>query len=307
MTKLFIIGNGFDRAHDLPTSYADYRFFLENNSRYKEFLRKLENAYGLNGNNDLWWRDFESNLGDGSYFEADFDGMAQSVIENMTDDEGDPMPDIESALTVHFTPYYEFMNELNDTVLEWARSIELKSATKIAKKITNRNSFYLTFNYTDVLENVYEIEEWRVFHVHGSASGQEVIMGHGNVEVIERYKNELEEAEEHLYKNEAVIASAIKDFFEASLKDTSSIIDFNRFEFSKYRDVNKVYVIGHSLGCVDWPYFEEVKKIILADAKWYFYIYDMSKDKAQVEKLLDFLDIDSSRVEVLKSDLFFNK
>ena len=42
--KLYIIGNGFDQAHDLKTSYWDFRCYLE---RYAEdFLIEFEIACG---------------------------------------------------------------------------------------------------------------------------------------------------------------------------------------------------------------------------------------------------------------------
>ena len=43
MNNLYIIGNGFDLAHELKTSYADFRCYLE---KYQEqFLIKLEKMY----------------------------------------------------------------------------------------------------------------------------------------------------------------------------------------------------------------------------------------------------------------------
>lgn len=45
MSKLFIIGNGFDKAHGLKTSYWDFRNYLE---KYAEgFLIRLENMYNI--------------------------------------------------------------------------------------------------------------------------------------------------------------------------------------------------------------------------------------------------------------------
>lgn len=35
---LVIVGNGFDLWHGLPTSYADFKIFLENNGNHKNFF-----------------------------------------------------------------------------------------------------------------------------------------------------------------------------------------------------------------------------------------------------------------------------
>ena len=64
--KLFIIGNGFDRAHDLPTQYWDFRKYLEKN--YSEFLSMFEENYDIyKGTNDeekqsILWNELEKNL-----------------------------------------------------------------------------------------------------------------------------------------------------------------------------------------------------------------------------------------------------
>lgn len=46
MKCLFIIGNGFDRAHNLPTQYIDYREFLKNSPENNRFCMQMENTYG---------------------------------------------------------------------------------------------------------------------------------------------------------------------------------------------------------------------------------------------------------------------
>lgn len=64
--NLFIIGNGFDRGHGLPTNYWDFRSFLEN--VHPDFLNSFEEHYGIySGMNDtdkglLLWNEFETNL-----------------------------------------------------------------------------------------------------------------------------------------------------------------------------------------------------------------------------------------------------
>lgn len=43
--KLFIIGNGFDIGHGLPTQYWDFRTYLEN--RDPNFLTAFEEHYDI--------------------------------------------------------------------------------------------------------------------------------------------------------------------------------------------------------------------------------------------------------------------
>ncbi|BFT28863.1 hypothetical protein D210916BOD24_00390 [Alteromonas sp. D210916BOD_24] len=66
MRRLFIVGNGFDMWHFLPTSYMD--FYKSN----KEMLDKLDLYFsGITGSTTPW-ADFENNLGTydwGSFFD----------------------------------------------------------------------------------------------------------------------------------------------------------------------------------------------------------------------------------------------
>ena len=64
--KLFIIGNGFDIAHRLETSYINFRDYLIEEEW--EFLDRFEEMYGCHLDMDrrlaerYLWKDFENNL-----------------------------------------------------------------------------------------------------------------------------------------------------------------------------------------------------------------------------------------------------
>lgn len=66
MSNLFIIGNGFDRAHNLETGYEHFRKYLNENDQY--FLESFENMYEYSPITwegklkDVLWRDLEGNL-----------------------------------------------------------------------------------------------------------------------------------------------------------------------------------------------------------------------------------------------------
>lgn len=302
--KLFIIGNGFDLAHNLPTRYLDYKHFLYNQPNLSDFLREFEKAYGLSTTNDIWWKDFESNLGKGWYFEDEFENMAYSVIEDMVDEDGEPMPDVESALDIHFEPYYSFMKKLNETVLMWAQSIDLHKTKKITNKIANRDSLFFTFNYTLTLEERYKIDCKKVFHVHGSSSESFVVMGHGNADAINKLSRNAEKSEYKFEKNWAVVQFCLYKFYKSTYKDTKSIIKSNENIFNQYKDVKEVYVYGHSMGDVDKPYFMEIKRHISPDANWFIYILNSKDEKKSWIKKVDFLKIDNERLHFLESSTF---
>ena len=54
-------------------------------------------------------------------------------------------------------------------------------------------------------------------------STRDTIMGHGNLEVIRKYKDRAENALTRLDKNAATVNEAIASFYEATLKDTNTV------------------------------------------------------------------------------------
>ena len=50
---------------------------------------------------------------------------------------------------------------------KWAKSIEISHHKVIS---LNPNSIFLTFNYTDTLEELYAIPENQILHIHGLTS-----------------------------------------------------------------------------------------------------------------------------------------
>ena len=63
---LYILGNGFDLAHKLPTAYWDFRTYLK--SAHPEFLEAFEKHYDIypsmsdEAKKEYLWNRFESNL-----------------------------------------------------------------------------------------------------------------------------------------------------------------------------------------------------------------------------------------------------
>ena len=58
--NLYIIGNGFDIHHCIPSRYADYLNWLKYNedNTYNKIISLYDNAYEAE-----WWNEFETNLG----------------------------------------------------------------------------------------------------------------------------------------------------------------------------------------------------------------------------------------------------
>ena len=109
--NLFIIGNGFDAAHGLETSYVDFRNYLE--STNEDFLTKFEEPYGHMPESrreiveEILWKEFEKNLCNVNEDEI-VDG-AKALELGL--EEGDI--DIESTLNVYWEEVYKYIKQLN--------------------------------------------------------------------------------------------------------------------------------------------------------------------------------------------------
>ncbi|AYW49647.1 hypothetical protein C7H83_03680 [Tetragenococcus halophilus] len=66
MTRLFVLGNGFDRAHCLNTDYSDFKKFVcekEAGGGVYTVINNAEQNYINCGNSSKEWKNFEELLG----------------------------------------------------------------------------------------------------------------------------------------------------------------------------------------------------------------------------------------------------
>ena len=123
MSTLFVIGNGFDRAHGLKTSYWDFRKYLE---KYAEdFLVQMENMYSIalferldkrfkknkniqNRRDDAiyktLWKNFEYGLGEAN--EAEILDFSKSIVDDL-DLDGGPVG-IKDTMDDYWEEQYRF-------------------------------------------------------------------------------------------------------------------------------------------------------------------------------------------------------
>ena len=186
MSSLFIIGNGFDRAHGLKTSYEDFHQYL---------LSAYPNAA-----QSYYVPKFVTD-GDGEEVavdEEDVVGFIENVLYNV---EGDKWSDLESSIgKIEFENYiddYENDEEDDDDLYHeeqfnesWANSLispilsipdyfkqwistieynDVKCKNDFVKLIKS-DDLFLSFNYTITLEYLYRVKD--VCHIHGVQGGK---------------------------------------------------------------------------------------------------------------------------------------
>ena len=293
MSRLYIIGNGFDIAHGIPCRYSDFRRYCEDNM--SEMYEKLNRYYD---GGDKLWSDFESELPNLNK-DALFDWMS---INNRNWNQ-------------NWKGNYGFIDEVRNEVdyIEWLKSaftewIQSISLEKVHRKydILVKDSLFVTFNYTLTLENVYHIPAYQILHIHGMAVGEfpKLVVGHNmpDTEVDYIFSSE-NDFEEEACKE---VATLIKSWH----KDTAGIIANYEGIFSQLSNVKDVYVLGHSMSEVDLPYFEKIKQNLPLSAKWHISVFgevDIINKKQAVDRLglgnVDFIRMESLSLN-REGDLF---
>ena len=241
---LYIIGNGFDLAHGIKSSYWNFREWL------------VLNKYNLVGMMDIFfsnqrdvWSSIEQALGE--YDEG-------SILDYCRpDEEFDYEHSLSSSARVEDSPMAIFrpvLEEFRQAFRDWV----------------NTDSRYLSFNYTDTLETEYGIAQNKVTHIHGSRlNDEEYIIGHNNNRNPSSvWDDDGLTFEQQAYENIIVWMNEFTKQYNRNIANHSSFFD------SLY-DIKQIIVIGHSMSKVDWPYFREIIKNIGKEIPWIVYCHSI--------------------------------
>lgn len=257
MKHLYIIGNGFDIFTGLKTRYVDFRWWLENN--YPFIYENMLAAYDMDVE---WWNDFEVQLG-----KLDI----REYVRKYTPPEK-PIEEILKAIKERkaFEKKYNLSPNLHHEnhcakrlrglldVLQycfekWVENCQKMFTNPKFVQLEKDDSFFINFNYTDVLQWLYKIPEEQVLHIHGRASKHErLIFGHnsflrGNGSVdddqvcfeLSRYEKN---PYEYIYKHD-VLPNILKD-------------------------IEQVHIYGFSFSPVDEDYMDWIFKYVPSNTQW---------------------------------------
>lgn len=260
MRTLYVIGNGFDLAHSLPTKYNDLKKWLIQNG-YIKWADMFEKLY-YHCNDDGKWSDIEAALGQYDIEEVyKWDKNHSFNGDKINDDPGGNVVVVTSCL--------------EENIKMWAKSIDISSADKQHK--FEDNSLFLTFNYTLTLEKVYGIQGDHILHIHGDIDSKEnIVIGYKGNQYCSKEDYPTPTNSEETTKVQ------ILDQLRRFIKDTSYIIEKNRLFFNNLKDISHIVVFGHSCSDVDRPYFEKLAESVLSKCKWTFFYHEARK-KSEME------------------------
>jgi hypothetical protein len=241
--ELWVIGNGFDLWHQLPTSYRDFYSFA------KTTLDELENYYAIELADGGPWCDFEKSLG--NFLWSEFYDAHNHIDVGADDFRPSFVYGLEDDLTEQAD---QIVERIKASFREWVEEIDISRA--VGRLVLPENAWFLSFNYTSTLEGIYGIKADRILHLHGRAEiFDDLIFGHGDT------MDEEPELDENGDSNRTMFSdaeSAAKYPFYALQKPVAEVLEKNKRFFDSLEHLTEITVVGHSLNRVDLPYFRSL-------------------------------------------------
>jgi hypothetical protein len=245
VSSLFVLGNGFDLQHHLPTSYDPY---LKDLAIEAERFPGEWESYSIAGN---FWAAVEEGL---AYPDVDMvlEYLEQYAPDLLSDRESDRDAIIHEAEQLLSFPLDEFAQNA-DAELENSETQE-----KFAG-LFRQGDHFLTFNYTHTLQRLYGIAPSRILHLHGEVGVSRLILGYapGALQGTEALGKWDSEENFEFYRSRAYEAVARR---MADFEKTYQHEAMTEFIGQIPSSLSRIMIYGHSFGSVDKPYFDSLAR-----------------------------------------------
>lgn len=282
---LYVLGNGFDLWHGLPTSYGDFYEYAN------QLLDEISHLYAVDLSECQPWADFENLLGTfdwGSYFDSfnEVDVTAEDFRPKHIYGLEDELTEQADAL----------VSNLNEAFSEWINHIDvLQTEVKVTFE---EQSKFITFNYTSTLQLVYSIPDSSILHIHGQAAqNEDLVFGHGEVTDI---NFDIDEEGNNIRGMFSDAEEASRYPFYATKKPVFEIVERYKGYFKDLKGTEEIVVIGHSLNEIDIPYFRQIAAS-LPEAKWKICFHNET-DVRHFESQLANCGVELSQVVFIPND-----
>lgn len=293
--SLYIIGNGFDLMHRVPSSYYSFRDSLGKRSPLRATLEMALTS-------DDIWADFEDALG-----RLNLDLMGSRDIVDMwlgTSgfwDEDAGASEFYMAVEAAVGPIADIVDDLQPAFRKWVSRLCVGTDDRPLSNLISPKGKALSFNYTEFIETLYGVSN--VCYIHGCRKNknERLVLGYrpgAESSFHETWKepHDSRSAAVDLAQDEAF--RLIGEYNEDLTKNSKEIIENHEAFFEALADTDQIVVIGHSLSPVDWDYFTKVRESA-QDAHWYFGVHGLA-DLRNLGKLVDLLDLVS--FDVFRTD-----
>lgn len=291
---LYLIGNGFDLMHRVPSSYYNFRDSLGKKNSLRNDLEMVLTAEDI-------WADFENSLGTLNLNLMGSRDIIDMWLDNcgFYDEDGDAA-EFYMAVETAVEPISNLVNSLPPAFRRWVEQLEVGTDDRPLIALVHPQGKVLDFNYTEFIETLYGVKE--VCYIHGSRrEKKKLILGHkpgvvGNICETSRKPRNYRQAVIDVAQDN--VFDLIGQYDEDLTKNSQEIIKNHQDFFDGLACIDQIIVIGHSISPVDWDYFIEVKKKA-ENAHWYFGIYGLN-DLRNMTELIKSLNI--KKYNVFRTD-----
>lgn len=271
-TTLYIIGNGFDLWHGIPSRLGDFKEYVQGTD--SDVYREVE-EYLPAGDN---WNGLELALA-----ALDANMLIDNLGHFMASYSGEDWSD-----SGHHDFQYEVQNvvdrlskKLRAHFADWVRALPIPTRDTAPQRLSklDRHALFLSFNYTSTLDAVYDVDPQQLLFIHGCAAQPDdvLILGHAWSPSTRRSLNDhpdIEEIDTRLMEANRII----DDYFSVTFKRSAELIAQNASFFTSLATVEQVIVLGHSLSDVDAVYFQTLlAQPSIAQARWVIAVRDMDE------------------------------
>lgn len=266
-SKLFILGNGFDIAHGLPTRYSHFRKYLEQiqgveTNEFDNRNRASIITYFDRRCDGEDWKDIEYAL-----------GLFPLYLEGYN-------PEIDDRKEKEKYVFYQssLLLEVIHAFRRWVNSISIDDAKpkhNFTQIINGEDFAFLTFNYTPILEKIYNIRETAICHIHGK-QGDQVVMGHNR-----RDDDSID------FWLLADVAPYLRQEFYRLFKDPLVNITHNQNFFDSLADLTDIYSYGFSFSEPDREYIELICEKTTERTMWHLSSFDPPDVQEEYKKIIN--------------------
>lgn len=245
-----------------------------------DFFYELINCNQVTSNLYKFWSDFENSL---SLLDHD---MIMSIYGKEDEDIVDLYEDLHDSYAI-----------IRKIFSKWISSIKIQPC----KAIYNfGNCLFINFNYTDTLCKRFGVDKRLMIHVHGEAQKEEsIVFGHGCK--IEKYTLPLWARSERMLESQ-IIYSHLHFLYKDINKYWYRIENFIKHKTINVNNISDIYVLGHSLGKIDLPYFLKLHKFLNHSATWHFSYYKSIDNIKQFCKSANIIDPQIDKIETIMED-----
>lgn len=272
MEHLYIIGNGFDKHHWIESGFDDFGRWLKEN--HSSLFYQLVSIYSISDEKE--WQQFEHILG-----ELNVTYQVEEIMEDrrpnwmsLPDDDrafNNAKRDYEAAPEVARYTFEDLFEEVRYTFVEWIN--QLNEPERKQMITMEKNSTFVTFNYTDTLESLYKIAANQIIYIHGCTKrGEKLELGHGKTveDIQSEYYSQIpedvdsQEQIEHFYANandwveEDTYMEIIQRLADQRKPVEDLIGKLNKLLLDNMTDIVHIHIYGFSFSDIDMPYIATI-------------------------------------------------